>query len=144
MARCQKRSQGSLWAHVIKEQGDLSDDWQPLQRKEFQSRLCTCKAIPPSLSLSHLFEKKHGAKKTKMWGPVPLCKREHRGQGFVLNSYVCSRGPSPCSRLCICTCMSLACCSRWRSCCSGSDLKSTHPHLKDNGNITTFSYWEQV
>lgn len=82
------------------------------------------------------FFKKPEAKKTKMRGPFLHSKSEHRGQGFVLRSYVCSRGPSPCSRLCICTCTSPACCSRWQSCCSGSDLKSTHPHLKDKGNIS--------
>lgn len=55
---------------------------------------------------------------------------------LFLSSYACSRGPSPCSHPCICTCMSPACCSRWRSCCSGSVLESTHPHLKENGSKT--------
>lgn len=66
-----------------------------------------------------------------------FCKNEHRGSEFFFrSSYACSRGPSPCSHPCICTCMSPACCSRWRSCCSGSVLKSTHPHLKENGSKT--------
>lgn len=55
---------------------------------------------------------------------------------LFLSSYACNRGPSPCSHPCTCTCMSLACCSRWRSCRSGSVLKSTHPHLKENGSKT--------
>lgn len=87
MAGCQKLSQGSFWAHLIREQGDLSNDWQPLQRKEFQSRLCACKAFPPSHFLSYLF-KTHThtqAKKTKMWGPVPLCKKWASGPVFLFS-----------------------------------------------------------
>lgn len=95
--------------------------------------------LPLSLWLSCFFSlRKTQAQKTeKCEAPVPsLQKWASGGQGFfvvvvVLNSYVCSCGPSPCSRLCICTCTSPACCSRWRSCCSGSDPKSTRPHLKE-------------
>lgn len=87
----------------------------------------------------------HTGKENKNVRPCASLQKVSIGASvFVLNSYVCSHGPSPCSRPCICTCMSLACCSRWRSCCSGSDLKSTHPHLKDNGSITTFSFCAQV
>lgn len=74
--------------------------------------------------------------------PPLFLQREHRGLKLWF-PYVCSRGPSPCSRLCICTCTSPACCSRWRSRRSGSDLRSTHPRLKHNRNITGCSQWEQ-
>lgn len=117
----------------------LSRDWQPLQREEFLSQLFACKARLPPLLLFYLLE--NIGRENKMWGPpfllgnVGVC---------VLMSYVCSRDSSPCSRLCICTCTSLACCSRWRSCCSGSDLRSTRPHLKHSGNITTINYWVHV
>lgn len=73
--------------------------------------------------------------------PQPFHSGENLGQPFLFPgiTYVYSRAPSPCSRFCICTCMSLACCSRWQSCCSGSGLKSTHPRLKDNRNMKTLS-----
>lgn len=95
--------------------------------------------LPLFLDLLPFKKKMQGGKKVRPRYFFP--KVSIGGQGFVLKSYVCSRGPSPCSRPCICTCKSLACCSRWRSCCSGSVLKSTHPHLKDNGNITTLNFW---
>lgn len=136
MARCQEWSQGSFWEHVLREQ--WLKKWLTAITKSGISlpALCLQGYSSPFLCLSYILQKTR-AKKTKTWGPFSP------GQGFVPRSYICSRVPSPCSRLCICTCMSPACCSRWRSCCSGFDLESTHPHLKDNGNIA-FSYRVQV
>lgn len=96
-----------------------------------------------SLALLPFFCKNTGKRRRGGREARPLfCRSEHRGpRGFVLSSYACSRGPSPCSRPCICTCMSPVCCSRWQSCCSGSVLKSTHPRLKENGNMATFQRW---
>lgn len=144
-AACQKTK--SIWAHAIKGQGESSNDWQLLQRKEFQFKLCACKPISHSLPAffpPSTFLKTQAKKKEKKLKPCSLLLNWILVPGFSLRTYVYSRGPSPCSRLCICTCMSPACCSRWQSCCSGFDLKSIHPHLKDNGSITTFSSWVQV
>lgn len=144
-AACQKTK--SIWEHAIKGQGESSNDWQLLQRKEFQSKLCACKPISPSLPApppQHIFKDTGKEKRKKNLKPCSLLINWILVLRFSLGTYVYSRGPSPCSRLCICTCTSPACCSRWQSCCSGFDLKSTHPHLKDNGSITTFSSWVQV
>lgn len=144
-AACQKTK--SIWEHAIKGQGESSNDWQLLQRKEFQSKLCACKPISPSLPArppQHIFKDTGKEKRKKNLKPCSLLINWILVPRFSLGTYVYSRGPSPCSRLCICTCTSPACCSRWQSCCSGFDLKSTHPHLKDNGSITTFSSWVQV
>ena len=75
-------SQGSAWEHVIREQGDLRNDWRPLQRKEFQSRLCF---LPLFGFPAFFFEKNTGTETRKMWGPpFPLCRSEHRGPGLLL------------------------------------------------------------
>lgn len=119
-------------------------DWQPLQRKEFRL-LCleSCSSsLTPVFQLFFFLKAKVGKENKKGEALFPLAQVQSRGSGFCpWGPYVCSRGPSPWSRPCICTCMSLPCCSRWRSRCSGSGLKSTRPHLKHNGNTATCNFW---
>lgn len=139
--RCQKLSQGSR---------DEAAEWQVLIDSPYKERnfgLSAWKAVPPSLLFSDFsffffFKAKVGKENKKGEALFPLAQVQSRGSGFCpWGPYVCSRGPSPWSRPCICTCMSLPCCSRWRSRCSGSDPKSTHPRLKHNGNTATRNFW---